>query len=73
MKDLHVTQKELGSNKFSQESRNSIFGVRSTLAKDALFNHTRELSEIQSQLPRALRTHANEFNFIDRYKLHPPV
>ena len=37
------------------------------MAKDVLFNHTRGLAEIQGDIPKSLRTHADEFNLTDRF------
>jgi len=70
MQDLHVIQKELGSNKFSTTFRNSVFTLTTPLAKDALFNHTRGLAEIQGSIAQSLRTHSDEFNLEDRFGLH---
>ena len=70
MQDLHVIQKELGSNKFSKDLRDSVFALTTPVAKSALFNHTRGLAEIQGGIPQALRTHTDEFNLEDRFVIY---
>ena len=62
-----MIRKDLGSNKLSTTFRNSVFTLTTPMAKDALFNHTRGLAEIQYSIPQSLRTHADEFNLEDRF------
>ena len=66
MQHLHVIKKEFGSNRFSTDFRNSVFALTQPVAKDALFNHTRGLAEIQYGLPSLLRTHQSESLIDDR-------
>ena len=65
-----MIKKELGSNKFSTTFRNSVFTLTTPQAKDALFNHTRGLAEIQCSIAQTLRTHSDEFNLDDRFSMN---
>ena len=68
MQHLHVIKKEFGSNKFSTDFRNSVFALTTPVAKDALFNHTRGLAEIQYGLPSCLKTHLVSIrNFLQKF------